>query len=333
MADVLRMGILGYGRFAERAIAPAIRKVAQARLVAIQKRTIAEAKQKAGETGIALAFDSVDELVRHPEVDAVFIVSANGSHCGNTLAAARAGKHVIVEKPMALTVAEAEMMIRTCEEHGVKLMVGHMVRLSPAVMRARELVESGIYGGPIFARADFFYNARLSRRNWLFDTAVAGGGPVYDVGVHCLDTLRYVLDDEVVSVRAHMMPPPNAKRTETTAHLSLQFSHGVPASIFCSYATPYRAREMEIVCSEAVITVPSFTAVGDAVKVFVRTGKMDDPVPLSEQSYDVPDLYAVEVGMFCDAIASGSPFEMTGENGLRNMRVIEEAIRQCRKSA
>ena len=149
----IRYGIIGFGRFAERAIAPAIRRARNSAVVALQKRSAEEARKKADECSIPLSFSTPDELLRHPDIDAVFIVSANAAHCPETLAAARAGKHVIVEKPMALNVREAELMIDACEEHGVKLMVGHMVRLSPVVRRVRELILAGRIGSVKAARA------------------------------------------------------------------------------------------------------------------------------------------------------------------------------------
>ena len=103
----IRYGIIGFGSFAEKTIAPAIQASTNSELVAIQKRSMAAAKEKAAACGVGLAFDSVEAAVSHPDVDAVFIVSANSEHCRETMAAATAGKHVLVEKPMAVNVAEA----------------------------------------------------------------------------------------------------------------------------------------------------------------------------------------------------------------------------------
>ncbi len=192
----LRFGIIGFGSFAERAIAPAIRATPGAALMAVQKRSLDAARALAKAGGIPLAFATAEELVAHPDVDAVFIVSANAAHRAETIAAARQGKHVLVEKPMALNVREAEEMIAECARHNVRLMVGHMIRFSPLAQRMRDVVRSGRLGKLVSARADFIYDGRLSQRRWLRDRDVAGGGPVFDVGVHCLDTLRFVLDDE-----------------------------------------------------------------------------------------------------------------------------------------
>ncbi|HTO93971.1 MAG TPA: Gfo/Idh/MocA family oxidoreductase, partial [Bacteroidota bacterium] len=131
----IRYGIIGFGRFAERTIAPAIRRARNSEVIALQKRSPEAARKKADECSIPLAFATAAELVAHPDVDAVFIASANSTHCPETLTAAAAGKHVIVEKPMALDAREARVMIDACREGGVRLMVGHMVRLSPVIRR------------------------------------------------------------------------------------------------------------------------------------------------------------------------------------------------------
>lgn len=329
MPPRVRYGIIGFGEFAGRAIGPAIMSSANSSLVALQKRSLASAREIAARTGVPHAFDSVGALVNHPDVDAVFICSANSAHHPETLAAAAAGKHVIVEKPMSLTVAEAKEMIAACDRHGVRLMVGHMVRLSPAVERVRELVGSGAYGPVVFARADFSYNARLSGRAWLFDTRVAGGGPLYDIGIHCLDTLRYVLDDEVASVKAHLDPRPTHATTETSALLSLQFSRGTPASSFCTYASPVRIRMLEVMCRDAIVSLPDFTAPAETLTVTVLKGSGGLPGDVMTERVDIPNLYSREVTLFSDAILNGTGHPLDGANGLQNMQVLEDALRQC----
>ena len=236
----IRYGIIGFGLFAERAIAPAIKASLNSELVAIQKRSRSAADEKSREYSIPLAFDSAEELVAHPDIDAVFIVSANARHCPETLIAARAQKHVLVEKPMAMNVAEARRMIAACKKNRVKLMVGHMLRLSPLVRRIRDIVRSGMIGEITAARSEFIYDGQSSQRKWLFDRKLAGGGPVFDIGVHGLDTLRFVLDDDVVTTRSVLHPRPTAARTEGSAYVSLKFSRGTVASIYCSFMAPIR---------------------------------------------------------------------------------------------
>ena len=325
--STIRYGIIGFGQFAEKAIAPAIRGAAHSKLVAVQKRSLAEARAKADEYSIPLAFDSVHDLVAHPAVDAVFIVSANSCHHTETLAAAEAGKHVIVEKPMAMNAAEGQQMIDVCTKHRVKLMVGHMVRLSPLVIRVRELVQSGALGRVIVARADFMYDGSMSHRGWLYDRTVAGGGPVFDIGVHCLDTLRFILQDEVVSVKSELYPLPTATRTEASAQLALQFSRGTIGSVYCSFEAPIRRIYLEIVGTMGLVSAADFTVSGIHTALTVTVARQDMAAEPSVEGFQIPNLYVEEVTRFSQSILDGSDPPLSGQNGLQNQRVLDEALK------
>jgi 1,5-anhydro-D-fructose reductase (1,5-anhydro-D-mannitol-forming) len=322
----LRFGIAGYGNFAARAIAPAIRNVGSAELVAVQNRSADRARANAAAAGVPHGFATVGEMVRHRDVDAIFIVSANSTHCPETIAAAEAGKHVIVEKPMALTTAEAELMVEACRRNGVRLMVGHMIRFSPLAIRIREVVRSGLIGQVRSARAEFVYAARLSQRSWLYDRRLAGGGPVFDVGVHCIDTLRFVLDDEVVRTTGVLDPPPTQERTEETAHLALRFSRGASASVICSFRAPARRRFIEIEGDDGVVSAADFTAGDIAGRLELALGREENRIERRSEAIAVPNLYVAEVSHFCDAVLTGAPLELTGENGVANQRILDAAM-------
>jgi predicted dehydrogenase len=326
----IRYGIIGFGRFAEKAIAPAIKASPNSELAAIQKRSREAVEQKAAEFGIPLAFDSAGALARHPDIDAVFIVSANAAHGPETIAAAEGGKHVLVEKPMAMNVAEAEGMILSCRAAGVKLMVGHMLRFSPLLRRIRELVLRQDLGTILFARADFVYDARLSHRAWLLERKVAGGGPVFDIGVHCLDTLRFVLDDEVVETDSQLEPEPTGTRTETTAALQLKFSKGTVGSIFCSYAVPLRRTFLEIVGTEGVVSASHFTLGDRITPLTILRGKDDQSTVERIEEIPVPNLYVEEITHFSDCILNNREPLLSGDNGLRNQVVLDRVMHHRR---
>jgi predicted dehydrogenase len=325
-ASTLRFAILGFGSFAERTIAPALRLTPGAELVAIQKRSVAQAREKALEHRIPLFFDSVDEAVAHPDVDAVFIVSANGAHYAETIAAAQAGRHVLVEKPMAVNVREAEEMIAACARHRVALMVGHMIRFSPLVNRMREIIASGALGQVTYAKANFIYDARLSHRTWLYDRHVAGGGPVFDIGIHCIDTLRYVLADEVTETTAILEPLPTEMRTEASAQVSLRFSRGTIGSVYCSYAAPVRRKQIEIQGTEGSLRADDFTVGSQTTELVIALGTDAVPGNLTTEQCAVPNLYVEEIAHFCDCIRNHRPSLSPGENGLANQRILDSAV-------
>jgi predicted dehydrogenase len=322
----VRYGIIGFGLFAERAIAGAIQASPNSTLTAIQKRSADAVREKARELAIPHAFTSPAELAACPDVDAVFIVSANSAHHDETIIAARAGKHVLVEKPIAMNAREAKSMIEECERHRVKLMVGQVVRFSPVVRRIRELVQSGSLGRLLSVRADYIFDARLSKRSWLFDRAIAGGGPVFDIGVHCLDTLSYILGDHVRSVHSRLTPSPTATRTEGTALLSLEYSKGTTGSIACSFEGPARHISIEVIGTEGLARAYDFTLseFRTSLEVIRRT---DSAVPVKESAeFESPNLYVDEVTSFSECVLSDLPSPIPGIDGWRNQLVLDAAM-------
>lgn len=323
----VRYGILGFGRFAAKAIAPAIRQSFNSELIALQNRTLAKAQRAATACGVPCAFDSPTALLAHPDVDAVFIASPNALHCEETLLAAAARKHVVCEKPMALNVVECQRMIDACARSGVKLMVGHMVRFSPLVQRMRGLVAGGAVGSIVRAQADFVYDGRLSTRTWLRDRRMAGGGPTFDVGIHCLDTLRFVLDDEVTAVKKELEPKPTDERTEMSSQLLLRFSRGAIGVIFSSYAAPLRESRIEIVGTEARLTALDFTVGERRAELIVERHTANGTIERVVESFDIPNLYVEEINHFSSCLLQGTEPVLSAHNALANQRVLDQAMR------
>jgi predicted dehydrogenase len=322
MATKIRYGIIGFGGFAERAIAPAIQRSTNSELIAIQKRSRRQAGEKAAANGIPMAFDSAEDLVRHKDIDAVFITSVNSRHCPETVIAAKAGKHVLVEKPMARNVTEAKKMVEVCRKNGVTLMVAHMVRFSPLVVRIRQLISSGSIGSVTFVRTEYVYDGRTSKRRWLWDRQSAGGGPLFDIGVHCLDTLRFILGKEVVSVKSQLEPTPTRTRTESTANVSLRFSGGILASIYCSFAAPIRRSTIEVIGTEGTLMATDFTLGERVIPLHVALGG-----ETRTEMIEVPNLYVEEINHFSSCLLNNVKPLVPGEVGLSYQKILDEAMK------
>jgi predicted dehydrogenase len=259
-------------------------------------------------------------------VDAVIVASAVVRHAQDTVVAAHAGKHVLVEKPMAMNVAETEQMIDACRRANVRLMVGQMVRLSPLIVRMKELIESGLIGKVAFVKAEYLYDARLSLRRWMWKREVAGGGATFDIGVHCLDTIRYLLNDDVVSVKSQLAPLPTETSTEESTLLALKFSQGIPVSIYCSFVTSYRRSIIEVIGQEGALSAENFTMSNLSVPLKIVLGKNGVPIETREEIIAVPNLYEKEVTLFSDSILNNILSPIPGEEGLKNQRVLDEAM-------
>jgi 1,5-anhydro-D-fructose reductase (1,5-anhydro-D-mannitol-forming) len=206
-------------------------------------------------------------------------------------------------------------------------MVAHMVRFSPLVLRMKELIQSGSIGKITFIKSEFIYDGRLSHRQWLVDPNVAGGGPIYDIGVHCLDTTRFLLDDEVISVKSQLDPTPSAVTTESTAQLALKFSRGTTAGIFCSYAAPIRRTFIEIIGEKGILSAENFSWSGNTLSLKVVFGENDRITESREETIVVPNLYEKEVTLFSECILNNTASPIPGEEGLKNQHVLDAAMK------
>ena len=327
MKNKIRYGIIGFGLFAERSIAPAIQASVNSELIAIQKRSIDEARKKADSLGIPYAFDSAENLVSHPDIDAVFVVSANCMHAPETIIAAKAGKHVLVEKPMAINAAEAKAMIKTCRKNKVKLMVAHMIRFSPVTQRIKELIKNDAIGKVTAVKSEFIYDGKVSHRGWLLDRKVAGGGPVFDIGVHCLDTIRFLLEDEVISVKSQLQPLPTKDKTESTAFISLKLSKGTVAGILCSYDSAIRRSYIELIGEKGLVSAENFSWNNTTIRLNVSLTSNGKVMETREEIITVPNLYEKEVTAFSDCIINDTLPPIPGEEGLKNQKVLDQIMR------
>ncbi|NOY77166.1 MAG: Gfo/Idh/MocA family oxidoreductase [Calditrichaeota bacterium] len=316
----VKMGILGFGHFAEQTILPAIRRTKTLNLVAIQKRSLDAAREKAEKYEIPFAYSSEEELLKNPEVEAVFIVSSNNQHLPQTRLAARFGKHVLCEKPMAMTVAEAEEMIAVCKNAGVKLMIAHMLRYSQSVQEAKRLLEDGTLGTVRFARSDFSIDVTRSPRTWIADPAVAGGGPVMDIGVHALDTIRFILGGEVEDVQAFLEPPFSNEQIEMDAQIGMRFSNSRFVSIQTSFRLFYETL-IELQGTKGTLQLRNYSFnLGTATLSLIYPD-------LSEKRWLVEngDFYRAELEAFARAVLNDEEPEIPGEEGLKNQQILDKA--------
>src|ERR1700757_761607 len=199
---MVRFGIAGFGLHAVRRLMPGFALARGCQVTALSRRDMAAARASAAQYKIPLAFDSVADLCRSPEVDAVFVATPNALHLSDVMMAIAHGKPVLCEKPMGMNAGECKQMVEAARAAKVPLGVAQVFRFEDSTVRLRERIAAGQIGRPIFARSEFSYPGKNHARTWLNDAKIAGSGPIGDVGVHCIDALRYVLQDEVVRVFA-----------------------------------------------------------------------------------------------------------------------------------
>ena len=188
----LGWGIIGIGRIADTAVAPGIAKSADGKLVGAVSRDQDRANAFAAKHGAELATTSYEELLNHRGVDIVYIATPNDQHPEQCIAAAKAGKHVLCEKPLALEVAEARRMVSACQEAGVRMGTCFQTRHHAAFAHARQLLDEGAIGDPVLVQIETSSGA-TPPQGWRLNQEQAGIGALNNIGVHPLDLLRFLL--------------------------------------------------------------------------------------------------------------------------------------------
>ena len=314
-------GIAGFGRFAGNRIVPAVQHLTGSNIVALQKRSSNAAAASAEEYGIPRGYGSFEEMLRDPQVEAVYVTSANFLHEEQAIAAALTGKHVLCEKPMASNPEACLRIIDSCMQAGVKLMVAHNLRFSEPVKRIKSWIEEGVLGDIVSARMEFTFMGSQSPRSWIFDPDIAGGGALMDLGVHCIDTFRYLLG-EIDEIQALLKPSSISPRIETTASLNLKFQCGAIGTVFCSYEAPYW-NCLEILGSHGRAYIELFTVADSETSLRLCTSQSDEIFSLN-----VGNTHGELITSFSQSVRHDTPIAIPGEEGLRNQEIIDRAYRQ-----
>lgn len=317
----LRWGILSTADIARKKVVPGIRKAERCEVVAIASREATQARRVADELGIPRAHGSYEALLADPEVDVVYIPLPNHLHAEWTIAAARAGKHVLCEKPLAMTATDAQRMVDACAHEGVRLMEAFMYRHHPSWVAVTELVASGRIGRLEAVQSWFsYYNDDPTNIRNQF---AAGGGALFDIGCYAVNLSRMLFDAEPVAVRASIRRD-QATGVDVTTSAILEFAHGV-ASFICSTRTETDQR-VHVYGSDGRISIDiPFNIPPDRPTHVRLTAGGEPPVaPATETfTFDVADPYTVEAERFAAAILDGTPTPTPAEDAVANLRVME----------
>ncbi len=322
MSAPVRFAILGFGLHAVRRLLPAFAGSEQTKLVGMWRRDQQAAKQNCAEHKIEHCFATAEELCASPEVDAVFVTSPDAMHHADTLLAIRHGKAVLCEKPVAMNSAEAREMAEAAKATGVLYGVAQNFRYNRSLDWMRDAIKAGKIGSVQFAQAEFNYPADRAPRKWIKDPALACGGPIGDVGVHCIDALRYVLGEEVESVSTLATKSQPEDQVEATAMMQLQMTAGVLMNVTVSARALYRTR-IEVTGGEGVLISENGLTVDRPVEiVHRRAGEVVETVTLTNT-----DAYSRMLDSFARAMRGEEVFAATGEDGVHNMAALDAAFR------
>lgn len=317
MGHKLGWGLVGASNIAREWMIDAIRAQAGNDVVAVMSSDAARGTAYAATCGIATAHDSLEALLADPAVDAVYISTTNELHAAQAIAAAAAGKHVLCEKPLALSIPQALAIIEACRRAGVVLGTNHHLRNAATHRAIRQLVRDGAIGKALFARVFHAIQLPAHLRGWRVNKPSAGAGVILDITVHDADTLRFILDAEPVDAVAMTPPPTLASGTvEDGVMAVLRFDNGVVAQLHDAFTMPYAGTGIEIHGTAGSIFGRDVMTQRPVGEVTLRNATGEHPIAVQHEN-----LYERSLAAFNEAVQGRGTPAASGEDGLRSLAV------------
>jgi predicted dehydrogenase len=317
----VNIAMLGTGRIADQELAPALGEVEGARLWSVLSRDAGRGREFAERHGAAAAeavHTDLDDLLADDGLDAVLIASPDKLHAAQCIAAARAGKHVLTEKPMATDVADAETMVEACDKAGVTLAVAYHMRWHAGHRKLAGLVHAGRLGTLRHMRVQWSTLAR-DDRNWRASPEVGRWWGLAGVGTHCLDQVRWLMVPscgEIVAQENLISREVWKGPHDETALVSLGFESGATAEI-CSSVLFDAPKRMEVFGSDAYAVCDDTLGPHGAGAISIGGETM---------TYEVANPYVGEIADFVAAVRDGRAPEVDGHEGLRNVATLVAAV-------
>ena len=323
-SDRIGWGIVGLGRIADTEIAPAIAAAPNSTLAGVVSRTAAKAQDFAARHGAAAAYDDYRALLEDPSVHAVYIATPNALHADQVVAAAEAGKHVLCDKPLATTVADAERAVAACDRAGVGLGITFQTRNHEGMRDIRDLLAAGGIGSVRLVQVELGPGRRLPQ-NWRTDPRLAGVGVMNNLGVHAYDLLRFLLGAEVVEATAVVDVEPGFE-VDTLALALLRFDNGALAYVNANQSLPHTQQDLFVHGTEGAVIARNVTRANltGSISVIGRAGS-------SERTVSSAGAFVATVRGFADAVLGGGDPSPSGLDGLRNVQVTDALARSARE--
>ncbi|MGN6551536.1 MAG: Gfo/Idh/MocA family protein [Pararhizobium sp.] len=321
----VRWGLIGASTIAREHVIDAIRARGEGDVVAVMSASAERGKAYAAELGIPKAVTGLDALLS-AGIDAVYISTTNELHLEQALAAASAGKHILCEKPLALTSADARRMVAAAREAGVVLATNHHLRNAGAHRAMRAAIKEGRIGRPLAARVFHAVYLPEHLQGWRLSAPEAGGGVVLDITVHDADTLRFVLDDDPVEAIALTQSAGMASAgLEDGVMTAFRFGSGLIAQTHDAFTVKYAGTGFEVHGTEGSLVARDVMTQKPVGGVHLRTARGEEDL-----RFDREGLYARALAAFHAALrGEGSP-AATGEDGVWSLATAEAALESAR---
>ncbi len=313
----VKWGILGTASIGKRSVIPGIQESSRNTVRAVASRSLENAQAFADELGIPTAYGSYEELLKDPDIDAVYIPLPNHLHKEWTLKAAKAGKHILCEKPIALDETEAAEMIDTCQQENVLLAEAYMYRHQKRYEDIKKRMADGEIGEIRALRGVFTFEGSQNTSNIRF-TKEWGGGSIYDVGCYPISAARFLLDEEPSAVTTHAFFSPEHGNVDMMAAGLMEFSNGVALSFDCGMWAEFR-NEMEILGTKGRIVMKA-AYLGDQSYDLIQNGKVTH---VEDENINP---YASQADDFATAILDEKPLKFSSQDIINNIRAVKGAL-------
>ena len=320
----VRWGILSTAKIGLQKVIPAMQRAEHCDIVAIASRDLGKAQEAAEALGIAKAHGSYEELLSDPEIEAIYNPLPNHLHVPLSIQAAQAGKHVLCEKPVALTASEAGELIKARDAAGVLIQEAFMVRYHPQWLRARELVRSGEIGQLRSIQGFFSYNNRDPQN--IRNMADIGGGGLYDIGCYPITGARFLFEDEPTRVVSLIERDPEWGIDRLTSAI-LEFPGGHATFTCSTQLTPYQRMQILGTAGRLEIEIPFNAPVDSPCRLFVDDGSVLGNEGVQVEELPVTDQYTAQGEVISRAIRNAEPLEFPLENAVWGMRIIDAVFR------
>jgi predicted dehydrogenase len=309
--------MVGLGKLTLGQVLPALKTAAKySKCVALVSGDPEKAKKVAAEYGVDPAkgiynYQNYDTLKDNPEVDVVYVCLPNGMHAEYTVRAAKAGKHVLCEKPMANTAAECQQMIDACKTAKKQLMIAYRLHYEPMNLACIQMVRDKVMGAPAPDLADAGFNLQRNQSPWRFDKKLAGGGAMYDIGIYALNASRYLTGEEPAEVNAMMYTPkddPRFDQVEDMITWQLKFPSGILTNSSTTYSTSIGNR-FRVFGDQGFIEMEPFLNYGGLAGRKVLRGK-PEPIQMEQINH-----FAAEFDHMSQCVTQDMPNTSPGDEG------------------
>ena len=327
MRDKIRWGVLSTAAIGLNKVLPGMQQGRYTSVTAIASRNLATAQAAAARLGIPTAYGSYEELLADPDVDAIYNPLPNQLHVPWTIRAAQAGKHVLCEKPLSLTVAEAETLLDVRARTGVKIGEAFMIRSHPQWVRVRELLRQGRIG-ELRSVAGFFSYFNVDSAN-IRNQVESGGGALLDIGCYLIHASRFGFGEEPTRVVASVDRDPEMRIDRLTSAL-LDFPSGQAVFTCSTQLIPYQRVHFFGTRGRIEIEIPFNAPKDRPTRLFIDSSGDLSGIDITTETFPVCDQYTLQGDEFSRAILDDSAVPVPLEEAILNMGVIEAVFQSAR---